>query len=95
MVSRFSRHGKSTFIKYLAMNEKLLNMGGEKLLIDRPDRVRSAMIKLSKKIYIFDFTKIQCFNIHFQYLFEVIKEIKNSYVVDISKYYNIMYGNFN
>ena len=86
-------HGKSTFIKYLAMNEKFLGLGVEKLPIDRPDRVRSAVIKLSKKkdvdIYIFDFTRTQGVDTHFQDLFEVIEEIKNSYVVDI------MYGNFN
>jgi len=41
--------GKSTFTRYLAANEKKLGMGIEKLPIDRPDRVRSAIIKLSKK----------------------------------------------
>ena len=53
--------GKSTFIRYLAANEKKLGMGIEKLPIDRPDRVRSAIIKLSKKknvdVYMFDFTR--------------------------------------
>lgn len=41
--------GKSTFIRYLATNETSLGMGIEKMPIDRPDRVRSAIIKLSKK----------------------------------------------
>ena len=53
--------GKSTFIRYLATNEKSLGMGVEKLPIDRPDRVRSAVIKLSKRknvdLYMFDFTR--------------------------------------
>lgn len=85
--------GKSTFIKYLAMNEKLFDLGIEKLLIDRPDRIRSAVIKLSKKkdidIYMFDFTRTRSKDTRLNDLFEVIEEIKNSYVVDI------MYGNFN
>ena len=75
------------------MNEKLFDLGIEKLPIDRPDRVRSAVIKLSRKkdvdIYTFDFTRIQGIDTNFQNLFEVIDEIKNSYIVDI------MYGNFN
>ena len=44
-----SGQGKSTFIRYLASNEKNLGMGIEKLPIDRPDRIRSAIIKLSKR----------------------------------------------
>jgi len=85
--------GKSTFIRYLAMNEKKLGLGVEKLPMDRPDRIRSAVVKLSKKkdvdMYMFDFTRTQGVDTHFQDLFEVIEEIKNAYVVDI------MYGNFN
>ena len=85
--------GKSTFIRYLSMNEKLFDLGIEKLPIDWPDRVRSAVIKLSRKkdvdIYTFDFTRTQGIDTNFQNLFEVIEEIKNSYIV------NIMYGNFN
>lgn len=85
--------GKSTFIRYLAANEKKLGMGIEKLPIDRPDRVRSAIIKLSKKknvdVYMFDFTRTRGDDTRLNDLFEVIEEIKNSYVVDI------MYGNFN
>ena len=85
--------GKSTFIRYLAANEKKLGMGIEKLPIDRPDRVRSAIIKLSKKknvdVYMFDFTRTRSDDTRLNDLFEVIEEIKNSYVVDI------MYGNFN
>ena len=86
-------HGKSTFIRYLAINERTLGMGIEKLPIDRPDRVRSAVIKLSKKknidLYMFDFTRTRGEETKFNDLFEVIEEIKNSYIVDI------MYGNFN
>lgn len=85
--------GKSTFIRYLATNEASLNMGIEKMPIDRPDRVRSAIIKLSKKknvdLYMFDFTRTRSNDTRLNDLFEVIEEIKNSYVVDI------MYGNFN
>lgn len=85
--------GKSTFIRYLAANETSLGMGIEKMPIDRPDRVRSAIIKLSKKknvdLYMFDFTRTRSDDTRLNDLFEVIEEIKNSYVVDI------MYGNFN
>ena len=85
--------GKSTFIRYLATNEANLNMGIEKMPIDRPDRVRSAIIKLSKKknvdLYMFDFTRTRSDDTRLNDLFEVIEEIKNSYIVDI------MYGNFN
>lgn len=85
--------GKSTFIRYLAANEKSLGMGIEKLPIDRPDRVRSAVIKLSKRknvdIYMFDFTRTRGDDTRFNDLFEVIEELKNSFIVDI------MYGNFN
>lgn len=53
--------GKSTFIRYLAANETNLGMGIEKLSIDRPDRIRSAIVKLSKRknvdVYMFDFTR--------------------------------------
>ena len=85
--------GKSTFIRYLAMNEKHLGIGVEKLPIDRPDRVRSAVVKLSKRknvdLYIFDFTRTRSEDSRLNDLFEVVEEIKNCFVVDI------MYGNFN
>ena len=72
--------GKSTFIKYLAMNEKLFDLGLEKLPIDRPERIRSAVIKLLD-IYICAFTCTQGVDTNFQNLLEVIEEIKNSYIV--------------
>ena len=74
--------GKSTFIQYLATNERKFGMGIEKLPIDRPDRVRSAIIKLSKKknvdVYMFDFTRTRGDDTRLNDLFEVIEEIKNS-----------------
>jgi hypothetical protein len=86
-------NGKSSFIKYLAMNEKSTGLNFEKLPFDRPDRIRSSVIKLSKKkdvdVYAFDFTRTQGVDTSFKDLFEVIEEIKNGYIVDV------MYGNFN
>jgi hypothetical protein len=86
-------NGKSTFIKYLALNEKKTGLAVEKMPFDRPDRIRSSVIKLSKKkdvdVYMFDFTRTQGEETSFKDLFEVIEEIKNGYIVDV------MYGNFN
>ena len=77
----------STFIRYLATNEDSLNIDIEKIPIDRPDIVRSAIIKLSKKknviLYMFDFTRMCNDETRLNDLFEVIEEIKNSYIVDI------------
>lgn len=85
--------GKSTFIKYLALNEKKTSLAVEKMPFDRPDRIRSSVIKLSKKkdvdVYMFDFTRTQGEDTSFKDLFEVIEEIKNGYIVDV------MYGNYN
>ena len=85
--------GKSTFIRYLAMNKKNLKLEAVKLPVDQPARIRSAVIKLAKKtdidLYMFDFTRTQGVDTHFNDLFEVIEEIKNAYVVDT------MYGNYN
>lgn len=41
--------GKSTFIRYLAANEKRFGMGIEKLPIDRPDKVRVGYYQIVKK----------------------------------------------
>lgn len=84
--------GKSTFIKYLALNEKETGLRVTKVPFDRPDRIRSSVVKLSKKkdvdIYMFDFTRTQGQDTSFNDLFEVIEEIKNGYIVDV------MYGNY-
>ena len=85
--------GKYTFIRYLATNETSLGMGIEKMPIDQPDRVRPAIIKLSRKknidLYMFDFTPTRSDDTRLNDFFEVIEEIKNLYIVDI------IYGNFN
>ncbi len=85
--------GSDRIQKIVTTSRGTIGMGIEKLPIDRPDRVRSAVIKLSKKknidLYMFDFTRTRGEETRFNDLFEVIEEIKNSYIVDI------MYGNFN
>lgn len=85
--------GKSSFIRFLAMNEKKTGLAVEKMPFDRPDRLRSSIIKLSKKkdvdVYMFDFTRTQGEETSLRNLFEVVEEIKNGYIVDV------MYGNYN
>ena len=77
--------GKSTFLRYLITNERSTGLTVAKLPIDRPDRVRSAVIKLSKKkdidLYMFDFTRTKGVETHFQDLFEVIEEIIESNIL--------------
>ena len=89
---KLGRTGKSRFIKHLAMNSQKLGIVCKKIPIDRPDRIRAALTKLSKKanvdLYMFDFTRTQGEDTSFKDLFEVIEEIKNGYIVDT------MYGNY-
>lgn len=81
--------GKSTFIRYLVSNKEFKVA---KLPIDSTDRLRSAIINISKKqdvdIFVFDFTRTRGKDSHIENLFEVIEEIKNGLVVDV------MYGNY-
>lgn len=84
--------GKSKFIEYLARTGGENKLVAKKLPFDNPDRIRSAVCKISKKfdvdIFMFDFTRTRSENANDANLFQVVEEIKNLYVVDC------MYGNY-
>lgn len=84
--------GKSEFIKYLARTGGEHKLVAKKLPFDNPDRIRSSVGKIAKKhdvdIFMFDFTRTRSESANDQNLFQVVEEIKNSYVVDV------MYGNY-
>ena len=83
--------GNSTFFRYLRFGQT--NLTVRKLPFDQPDRLRMFICKIAEEtdidLFVFDFIKTFDENTSLNDLFEVIEEIKNSYVVDI------MYGNFN
>lgn len=88
--------GKSQFIKYLTVN-KPDGLIAEKLPFDKPDRTRSAVVKLMKRenvdLFMFDFTRTRGKDTSLDDLFEAIEEIKNGYVIDTmyGKYEKVIY----
>lgn len=58
----------------------------KKLPLDKADRLRMMVCKIIERenvdLFSFDFTRTQGVDTNFQNLFEVIEEIKNSYIVD-------------
>jgi len=85
--------GKSKFIQYLARSGEIShNLVCKKLPFDNPDRIRSAVSKIALKtdvdVFMFDFTRTRSEFADIESLFQVIEEIKNSYVVDV------MYGKY-
>jgi len=86
--------GKSTYIKYLRVQGlKKHGLKVKKLPFDKPDRLRSAIVKILKQedvdLFCFDFTKTAGEENSFKDLFHIVEEIKNGYVIDT------MYGKFN
>jgi len=86
--------GKSTYIKHLRIHgEKQHGLKVKKLPLEKPDRLRSAIVKILKTenvdLFCFDFTKTKGEDTSYKDLFQIVEEIKNGYVIDT------MYGKFN
>ena len=81
--------GKSTFLKYLCSQKDGLNF--KKLPLDRPDRIRMMVCKITDKeevdAFCFDFTRTLDENTSIKSLFQVVEEIKNGHIV------SAMFGN--
>jgi len=75
--------GKSTFLKYLCSQKEGLNF--KKLPLDRPDRIRMMVCKVTEKEdvdpFCFDFTRTLDENTTIRSMFQVLKEIKNGHIV--------------
>lgn len=75
--------GKSTFLKYLCSQKEGLNF--KKLPLDRPDRIRMMVCKITQKedvdAFCFDFTRTLDENTSIRSMFQVLEEIKNGHIV--------------
>lgn len=75
--------GKSTFLKYLCSQKEGLNF--KKLPLDRPDRIRMMVCKITEKedvdAFCFDFTRTLDENTSIRSMFQVLEEIKNGHIV--------------
>jgi len=75
--------GKSTFLKYLCSQKEGLNF--KKLPLDRPDRIRMMVCKMTEKedidAFCFDFTRTLDENTSIRSMFQVLEEIKNGHIV--------------
>lgn len=75
--------GKSTFLKYLCSEKEGLNF--KKLPLDRPDRIRMMVCKITQKedvdAFCFDFTRTLDENTSIRSMFQVLEEIKNGHIV--------------
>ena len=75
--------GKSTFLKYLCSQKEGLNF--KKLPLDRPDRIRMMVCKMTQKedvdAFCFDFTRTLDENTSIRSMFQVLEEIKNGHIV--------------
>lgn len=75
--------GKSTFLKYLCSQKEGLNF--KKLPLDRPDRIRMIVCKMTEKedvdAFCFDFTRTLDENTSIRSMFQVLEEIKNGHIV--------------
>ena len=75
--------GKSTFLKYLCSQKDGLNF--KKLPLDRPDRIRMMVCKITEKedvdAFAFDFTRTMDENTSIKSMFQVLEEIKNGHIV--------------
>lgn len=73
--------GKSTFLKYLCSQKEGLNF--KKLPLDRPDRIRMMVCKMTEKedvdAFCFDFTRTLDENTSIRSMFQVLGEIKNGH----------------
>ena len=81
--------GKSTFLKYLSLNQEGLRV--KKLPLDKPDRLRMMVCKIVERenveAFSFDFTRTLGTETHIENLFQIVEEIKNGHIV------SAMYGN--
>ena len=81
--------GKSTFLRYLSLNQAELRV--KKLPLDKPDRLRMMICKIVMKedvdAFTFDFTRTLDEDTSIKSLFQIIEELKNAHVV------SAMYGN--
>lgn len=81
--------GKSTFLKYLSLNQEGLKV--KKLPLDKPDRLRMMVCKIVERedvdAFSFDFTRTLGTETHIENLFQIVEEIKNGHIV------SAMYGN--
>ena len=75
--------GKSTFLKFLCSQKEGLNF--KKLPLDRPDRIRMMVCKMTEKedvdAFCFDFTRTLDENTSIKSMFQVLEEIKNGHIV--------------
>ena len=75
--------GKSTFLKFLRFGQTSLTV--RKLPLDRPDRLRMFVCKVAEEtdidVFAFDFTRTLDDDTSIKSLFQIIEEIKNSYIV--------------
>ena len=75
--------GKSTFLKYLCLQKDGLIF--KKLPLDRPDRIRMMVCKMTEKqdvdAFCFDFTRTLDENTSIRSMFQVLEEIKNGHIV--------------
>lgn len=93
ILDRVGGAGKSKFMKWLATNEKETGIKVVKLPFDRPDRINSAMLQLTKNqdvdMILFDCTRTLGEETSMKNLFEVVEEIKNGYVVDMLHFHSL------
>ena len=81
--------GKSTFLKYLSLNQG--DLAVKKLPLDKPDRLRMMVCKIVQRetvdAFVFDFTRTLGTDTHIENLFQFVEELKNGHVV------SAMFGN--
>ena len=77
--------GKSTFLKWLSVNQNETDLRVKKLPLDKPDRLRMMVCKILQNedvdVFAFDFTRTFGEDTHLSNLFQVVEEIKNGPVV--------------
>ena len=77
--------GKSTFVKYLRFGNSGLSV--RKLTLDKPDRLRMVICKISEEYdidaFTFDFTRTLDEETSMKSLFQIVEEVKNGHVVSV------------